>query len=165
MPAPAPDLAPDTRLRAELVALLRGGNAHVDLRAALDDIPPDRVNERPKGFAHSLWDLLAHLRIAQRDILDFVRDPGYEAPDWPEDYWPPEREAEPKRWVETLLAFLVDLDAVIALVEDEEADLFAELDHAPGYTLLREALLVADHNAYHLGQIVALRRALGLWEG
>ena len=164
MPAPPSGLAADARLRSELVALLRGGNAHVDVKKALDGIPPNRVNDRPKGASHSLWQLLAHLFLTQRDILHFLRDPNYEAPDWPRGYWPAEPQADPRRWVETLLAFFVDLDAVVALVEDDSNDLFAELDHAPGYTLLREALLVADHNAYHVGQVVAMRRAMGLWE-
>lgn len=165
MPAPPPGLGPDARLRAELAALLRGGHAHIDARTALDDIPPKQVNDRPKGFEHSLWQLLWHLHAAQRDVLHFVRDPDYEAAEWPDDYWPSEKHAGPKEWIETLMAFLVDLDAVVALVEDEHTDLFAELGHAPGYTLFRQALLVADHNAYHLGQVLDLRRALGLWEG
>ncbi|MEP0545351.1 MAG: DinB family protein [Rhodothermales bacterium] len=162
MPRPESGLAPDARLRAEIVAVLRGGHAHVDTRTALADLPAARVNDRPDGFPHSLWDLVEHLRIAQRDILDFALDADYEALAWPDDYWP-DADATPAAWEAARRAFLADLDAVVALVEDEATDPLTELDHAPGYTILRQALLVADHNAHHLGQVVAVRRALGLW--
>ncbi len=163
MPRPESGLAPDARLRAEIAALLRGGNAHADAATTLSGIPADRVNEHPDGLPYSLWDLVEHLRIAQRDILDFVRDPGHDSPDWPDGYWP-SGDATPEQWKATHRAFLDDLDAVIALVEDDDTDLFAELDHAPGYTPLRQALLVADHNAQHLGEVVVVRRLLGIWE-
>jgi uncharacterized damage-inducible protein DinB len=163
MPRPQIGLAPDARLRAEVVALLRGGHAHVDTATALDGIPFDRVHDRVDGAPHSLWDLVYHLWFAQRDILTFTLDPGYEAHDWPDDYWPSD-EATPEAWTETLVAFRADLDRLVALVEDPARDLTAELDHAPGYTLLRQAMLAADHNAHHLGQVILLRRQLGIWE-
>lgn len=162
MPQPPTGLAPDARLRAEVVALLRGANAHVDARAALDGLPFERVNERPPGLPHSLWDLVYHLWFAQHDILVFSINPGYAPHDWPDAYWPA-GEATPEAWADTVQAFHDDLDKLVRLVESEATDLFAELDWAPGYTLFREALVAADHNAHHLGQVITLRRLLGLW--
>ena len=159
MDVPPTDLAPDARLRHELVALLHGGQAHVGPRA-LDGIPPDRVNDRVDGLPHSLWDLVEHLRFTQADILEFVRSPDYHEKTWPADYWP-SGDATPTQFEHVRSAFLRDLGALADLVRT--ADLTAELGHAPGYTALREVLLAADHNAHHLGQVVALRRQLGLW--
>ncbi|MEM6326748.1 MAG: DinB family protein, partial [Bacteroidota bacterium] len=122
-------------------------------------VPEDAIHRRPDGFAHSLWDLLYHLWFTQRDILLFCRDPAYTEPEWPAAYWPtPET---PGDWTGTLAAFADDLEAMIGLTTT--GDLFAEFEHAPGYTLIREVLLVADHNAHHLGQVIGLRRALGCW--
>ena len=161
---PPRDLAPDARLRHELTALLRGRQAHVDARTALAGVPPHRANDRAPGWDHSLWDLLWHLRFTQADILEFVHDghdgQGYADKDWPADYWP-EHAATADDWRQSRAAFFDDLDALVALAET--ADLTAELPHAPGYTVLRQVLLAADHNAHHLGQVIALRRLLGLW--
>lgn len=162
MPKPQSGLAPDARLRTEVVALLRGGHAHVDTATALDGIPFERVNERVDGLPYSIWELVYHLWFAQHDILVFALDPDYEGHDWPDDYWPSD-DATPEAWADTMQAFHDDLDRMVALVEDTNRDLTAEFDHAPGYTLLRQALLVADHNAHHLGQLIALRRLLGIW--
>lgn len=161
MPQPAPGLSSDDRLRAELVALLRGGNAHLGTADVLAGVPADRIHDRPDGMPHSLWDLLEHLRFTQADILEFCRG-DYADKTWPDDYWP-DHEATPEEWDATRDAFLAGLDALVAIAEDPEADLTAEFDHAPGYTLLRELLLAADHNAHHLGQVIVLRRELGLW--
>ena len=158
MTAPPRHLDPDARLRHEVAALLRGRQAHVDAQAALAGVPRDRVDERAGG-EHSLWDLVWHLRFTQADILEFCRSPAYRDKDWPADYWPGDPSGG--AWDDVCQAFLADLDALVGLAET--GDLTAEFDHAPGYTLLRELLLVADHNAYHLGQVVALRRRLGLW--
>ncbi len=162
MPLPEAGLAPDPRLRSELVALLRGGNAHVDTRTALDGIPPDRVNERPDGLPYSLWELTYHLWFTQHDILVFTQNPDYKGHDWPDDYWP-DADATPESWADTSQAFRSDLDRLVELVEDESSDLTAPFDHAPGYTLLREILLAADHNAHHLGEVIVVRRLLGIW--
>lgn len=160
MPTPTPNLPPDARLRAELVALLRGRNAHVDATRALANIHASRVNDRVEGVPHSLWDLLEHLRVTQADILEFCR-PGYADKSWPDDYWP-SAPASASDWQPAHEAFFSDLDALIELAET--GDLYAEFDWAPGYTLLREILLAADHTSHHLGQIVMLRRQLGLWK-
>lgn len=158
MPPPR-DLAPDARLRYELTALLRARQAHAGL-TALDGVPDDRVNDRVDGLPHSLYDLLWHLRMAQADILEYATSPDYESKDWPADYWP-DAPAGPGDWGRERAAFLADLDALIALAES--ADLTAELDHAPGFTVLRQILVAADHNSHHLGQIIMVRRQLGLW--
>lgn len=163
MPRPQIGLAPDARLRAEVVALLRGGHAHVDTATALDGIPFDRVNDRVEGLPYSLWDLVYHLWFAQHDILVFTLNPDYEGHDWPDDYWPSD-DATPETWADTTQAFHSDLDRFVELVEDPARDLTAELDHAAGYTLLRQAMLAADHNTHHLGQVIVLRRQLGIWE-
>ena len=156
---PPTGLDPDARLRHELAALLRGHQAHVDAHATLAGIPPDRVNDRVDGWEHSLWDLVEHLRFTQADILEFARG-DYDDKDWPADYWP-DHDAGADDWRQSRAGFLADLDALVELAET--ADLTAELPHAPGYTVLRQVLLAADHNSHHLGQVVALRRALGLW--
>lgn len=160
MPAPPSALDPDARLRHELVALLRGRQAHVDAQTALADVPHERINDRVPGFAHSLWETLDHLRFTQADILDFIRNPDYAERNWPDDYWP-DHDASASEWDATVAAFLTDLDVLVQLTE--AGDLTAELGHAPGYTLLREVLLAADHTSYHLGQVVMLRRQLGIW--
>lgn len=163
MPRPQIGLPPDARLRAEVVALLRGGHAHVDTATALDGIPFDRVNDRVEGLPYSLWDLVYHLWFAQHDILVFTLNPDYEGHDWPDAYWPSD-DATPETWADTTQAFHSDLDRFVELVEDPARDLTAELDHAAGYTLLRQAMLAADHNTHHLGQVIVLRRQLGIWE-
>lgn len=160
MPAPSAGLGADARLRAELVALLRGGNAHVTAEAALDGIPTDRINERVDGLPHSLWDLVYHLWFTQHDILVFTLRADAPAHAWPDAYWPA-TDGTPESWADTSQAFLTDRDRLVGLAE--EGDLTTEFDHAPGYTLLREVLLAADHTSHHLGQVVALRRQLGLW--
>ncbi len=156
---PPSGLDPGARLRHELVALLRGGQAHVG-PVALDGVPPGRVHERARGWTHSLYDLLWHLRMAQADILEFATSADYQDKDWPAAYWP-ERDAAAGDWDRQRAAFLADLDALADLART--ADLTAELAWAPGYTPLRQILVAADHNAHHLGQVVALRRHLGLW--
>ena len=155
----------DVQLRERLVYLLEGRGAHVSFDEATRDFPPDRAGERPDGCPHSPWELLEHMRLAQRDILDFCLDEAYEAPDWPADYWP-ETSAPPSEaaWHESRTQFGEDRQALLRLVEDASVDLFARVPAGEEQqTFLREALLVADHNAYHLGQLVLVRRLLGLW--
>ena len=164
MPRPPSGLDADARLRHELVALLRGGQASADAGAILGGLPPERINERAGGHALTLWELAYHLWFTQHDILIFAVNPAYEAPAWPDAYWPA-AEGTPEAWADTTRAFLDDREKLVRLVESAATDLAAELDHAPGYTLLREVLLAAEHNAHHLGQVVALRRAMGLWGG
>jgi hypothetical protein len=151
-------------LREQLLQLLRGGNAHMPFDDAVAGFPTDRINDRPPHVSYSPWHLLEHLRITQWDILEFVRNPQHVSPEWPRGYWPaPDEMADTGRWLQTLRAFRADLAAMEALAEDESLDLSAPLPHAPGYTILREILLVADHNAYHIGEFAILRQVMGTW--
>ena len=152
-------------LRKQLVALLTGSEAHANFDDAVKDLPVELRGKTPKGAEHSPWQLLEHLRIAQEDILDFSRNPEYKEKEWPDDYWP--KSPEPptgKDWDHSIKAFHKDLKAMCDLVEDKSTNLFAKIPHGTGQTLLREALLVADHNAYHVGQLVLVRRLLGAWK-
>ncbi len=154
----------DQIMRDQLLALLRGGHAHLTFDQAVADFPPDRINSQPPNVPYTPWHLLEHLRIAQWDILEFIRDPQHVSPEWPAGYWPaPDEETDEAGWQQTLAAFRADLKALEALVTDPTTDLLAELRHAPGYTILREVLLVADHNAYHIGEFAILRQVMGTW--
>jgi hypothetical protein len=152
-------------LREHLVKLLKGGEAHADFKTVLKDFPAALRGKTPKGAEHSAWELLEHLRIAQWDILDFSQNPAYKERKWPEGYWPgTATPPDAKAWGKSVRAFERDLNAMCALVSDEKTDLFAKIPHGDGQTILREALLVADHNAYHLGQMLLLRRLVGAWK-
>lgn len=157
---------PDDRaLRQHLVKLLTGGDAHADFESAIKDFPVDLRGKRPKGAEHSPWEVLEHLRIAQWDILEFSRNPNYKPREWPREYWPgTQAPADEKAWDKSVKAFRKDLRAMCDLVSDESTDLFAKIPHGDGQTILREALVTADHNAYHLGELVLLRRQLGAWK-
>jgi hypothetical protein len=155
----------DKPLREHLGELLTGGHAHVDLKTALTGIPPKLRGVRPPGAAYSIWELLEHMRIAQWDILEFSRDAKHVSPDWPAGYWPKtQAPGNAKAWDASVKSFARDLAAMKKLVANPRTDLFARIPHGTGQTILREALLVADHNAYHLGQIVIVRRLLGAWK-
>ena len=154
----------DAALREQLVYLLKGGGAHVHFTDAVEGFPVAKRGTYAQGLAHTGWQLLEHARIAQWDILEFSRNPGHVSPDFPEGYWPktpaPQNEEE---WTDSLAAFRRDLREMIRLVENPRTDLYAPIAHGQGQTILREALVLADHNSYHLGQVVDLRRALGSW--
>jgi hypothetical protein len=152
-------------LREHVVKLLAGRDAHADWKAAFAGIPPHLQGVRPEGSPYSAWELLEHLRIAQWDILEFSRDPKHVSPDWPAGCWPG-NPAPPNAaaWEKSLKQFARDLAAMKKLVTNPKTDLFARIPHGTGQTILREALLVADHNAYHLGQVVLVRRLLGDWK-
>lgn len=157
--------APDTDLRQHVVDLLKGGHAHATFDDAIKNLPPELRGKKPRGAEHSPWQLLEHLRIAQSDILEFSRDPQHQSPDWPSGYWPA-KPAPPddKAWDKSVRAFRRDLKALSDMVAGESTDLFAKIAHGDGQTVLREALLAADHNAYHIGQLVLVRRLLGAWK-
>ena len=153
-------------LRKALVALLRKGQAHVTLEGALKGLPAAARGRRPSPTLHSVYEELEHIRLAQEDILRYTLDPGWRSPEWPKGYWPdPEAEVTEERWRETIDGFRKGLDEVCALAEDASRDLTATIPHGEGRTYLRQVLLVADHNAYHTAQIVAVRKLLGNWKG
>jgi hypothetical protein len=155
----------DESLREHLLYLLQGGGAHLDFNAALADLPPEARGARAPGSPHTPWRLLEHMRIAQWDILEFCRNPKHVSPDFPDGYWPEsDAPSADEDWNASVASFRNDLEAMCRLVADPKQDLFAPFPYGNGQTLLREALLVADHNAYHLGQMVLLRRALGVWQ-
>jgi hypothetical protein len=150
-------------IRKELLALLLGGNAHMDFDFAVSDFPMNDINKKIPNASYTVWHLLEHMRIAQWDILDFVKDPGHVSPDFPDGYWPPEDEkATPAKWKKTVEGFKKDLKALAALARDPKTDLFSPIPHAEGYTVFREIILAADHNAFHIGELAALRRALDM---
>ena len=154
----------DQVLREQLLALLRGGNAHMPFEQAVADFPMEAINRCPPKVSYTPWQLLEHLRITQWDILEFIRDPQHVSPSWPEGYWPnPQAQASPQQWQATIEQFKADHAALEALVEDSSRSLTAELPHAPGYTLLREILVVSDHNAYHIGEFAILRQVMSTW--
>jgi hypothetical protein len=151
-------------LRTHLVRLLEWHDAHADFDAAVAGLGVELRGVRPPGLPYSAWELLEHLRITQLDILEFCRNPAYAEPKWPEEYWPTTGEPPTaEAWERSVAAFREDRDALAALARDEGVDLFARIPHGSGQTYLRELLLVADHNSYHVGEIVALRRLLGAW--
>ncbi len=140
---------------------MESGSAHADFEQAVTNFPPDLRGIKPEGAPHTAWELLEHMRIAQRDMLEFSRDPSHVSPEWPKGYWPnrpdpPDKDA----WEQSVEAFQKDNAAMRQLVEDPAADLYAPFAHGDGQTLLREALQVADHNAYHVGELMFLRRQL-----
>jgi hypothetical protein len=154
----------DKVVREQLLYLLRGGNAHLTFDQAVVDFPLGYINTQPPKVSYTPWHLLEHIRIAQSDILEFVRDPDHVSPPWPDGYWPPlDEEADEAQWGQTLSDFRADLRALQELVEDPNRSLYTDLPHAPGYTVLREILLVADHNAYHIGEFAVLRQVMGTW--
>jgi hypothetical protein len=151
----------DRALREHLLYLLRGGGAHLKFDEALKEFPAKLCNRKVAGIPYTPWQLLEHMRIAQHDILEFSRSAAHVSPKWPEGYWPDKTvEADAAAWRESVARQRADLRSFEALVEDASRDLYARIPHGEGQTLLREALLVADHNAYHLGALVTLRRAL-----
>lgn len=151
----------DKSLRDHLLNVLRGEGAHITFDDVVKDFPADKSGQRVEGLPYTAWQVLEHMRIAQWDILEFSRDPNHVSPPWPKGYWPAEDQVgSAEVWAETVDKFRADLQQMIELVNDSATDLFAKIPHGAGQTILREALLVADHNSYHLGAIVVMSRIL-----
>lgn len=151
----------DKALREHLLYLLGGGGAHVDFETVVRDFPIEIINRKAPKIPYTPWQVLEHMRIAQSDILEFSRDANHVSPEWPKGYWPAEEAtADEAGWNRSVEAFRADLKAMEKLVADTTTDLFTPIAHGEGQTILREALLVADHNAYHLGVLVTLKRLL-----
>ena len=149
----------DKVLREHLVSLLRGGNAHLSFDDFVAGFPTASCGQRIEGLPYTAWQVLEHIRIAQWDILEFCRDAKHVSPEWPEGYWPkPEEAGNEELWKETIEKFRHDLKQMEDLVADPATDIFAKIPHGSGQTILREALLIADHNGYHLGALVVMGR-------
>lgn len=157
----------DALLREQLVAFLNGGQAHAKFSDAVADFPADRIGERPAGLPYSAWQLVQHIRITLRDLLEFVTNSEYVELEWPGSYWP--KEAAPGKdqsWTETVKAIQADLKSFEKLVHSPDSNLYATIPWGKsGETLLREVLLAADHTSYHVGELILLRRVLGIWKG
>ena len=152
-------------LRSQLIHTLQKSEAHAGFDKAVKGIPEDKMGVRPKGSSHSAWELLEHIRLAQRDILEFSQSADYVPHKWPDDYWPKSpAPASAAEWTRSVRAILKDRKTFIALLEDPKRDLFKPFPWGDGQTLLREALLIVDHNAYHVGEIVLVRQLLGVWK-
>ena len=151
-------------IRTHIVKLLGWEEAHVGFDTAVADLPRPLRGRRVEGFPHSAWELVEHIRLAQRDLLDFCRDPGYTAPKWPDDYWPSSPEPpDEAAWNRSIKQFAADRKALEKFASDPSIDLTARIPHGTGQTYLRTVLVAADHNASHVGQLVALRQQLGAW--
>ena len=159
-----PPMTPEKNLRDYLRRVQTWHEAHADLKAAVKDLPAKLRGKRPPGAPHSPWELLEHMRLATWDILEFSRNPKHVSPEWPSGYWP--KRPEPPNaaaWNRSVRALERDLAAMGKLIANAKTDLFAPIPHGDGQTILRQALLLADHNAYHLGQLVLVRQLLGCW--
>lgn len=153
-----------TGLREQLLALLQGEQAHMNFDNVTADFPMALINTKPPHVSYTPWHLVEHMRIAQWDILEFVRNPDHISPEWPTGHWPdPNSQASPTQWEDTLAAFRRDLRDIEALTANDSTDLFQVIPHGSGQTILREILLVADHNAYHIGELGILRQIIQAW--
>ena len=156
----------DKVMREQLVELLQGKSAHLSFDDAIAGLPPKMRGAKPEGTPHTVWRLVEHMRIAQRDILEFSKDGRHKSPKWPDGYWPEgNAPRDAGQWNQTVKQFRADLKEMMRMVKDKKVDLLAPIPGGQGQTVFREAMLVADHNSYHVAQIVMVRRMLGVWEG
>jgi len=157
-------MSKDEILREQLIFLLSGGHAHMSFDRAVDDFPMDKINAHAPNVSYTPWELLEHIRIAQRDILNFIRRQDYESPSWPQGYWPgADDRADQEAWKRTIESIRADNQALQDLVADPGNDLTAPIPHAPDYNILREILVVSDHNGYHLGEFAMMRQVMEAW--
>jgi hypothetical protein len=153
----------DRIIRKLLLELLAGGSAHMGFDGAVAEFPPEYMNRRPPNVPYTFWHLLEHMRIAQWDILEFIRKPDHVSPDWPDKYWPQKNKRAGKtEWEKTVKNFRADLKSVQRIVRDPKTEFFSPIPHARDYTIFREVLLVADHNAYHIGEFIILRQVMNI---
>ncbi|MDM7916009.1 MAG: DinB family protein [Candidatus Eisenbacteria bacterium] len=158
-------MSDDRALRDLLGRALSWRDAHAGFDAAVEGIPPEKRGMQPGGLPYSPWQLIEHIRLTQEDILDFCVNPNYKERDWPKDYWPSSPEPpSPKAWDESLDAYRKDREALQKLAADTQRDLAAKIPHGSGQTYQRELVLVVDHTAYHTGELVVVRRLLGIWK-
>jgi hypothetical protein len=158
-------MSSDQVVREQLLALLIGGNAHMTFEQAVADFPAEHFNTKPINVTYTPWHILEHLRIAQWDILEFIHNPDHVSPQWPVGYWPhPDESADQEGWDKTISSFLSNLGSLRNIIKDPDIDLYAPIPHAADYTILREILVVSDHNAYHIGEFAVLRQVMGTWQ-
>jgi hypothetical protein len=158
-------MSADQTLREHLTQLLTESHVHMQFADAVANFPAAHMNTPFPNGTYTPWHLLEHVRLAQEDILDFIRNPSYQEREWPKDYWPGrDSTASTEAWQRTLAAFQADLRALVAIAQDPATDLYAPIPHGSGQTILRELLVVADHNAYHLGEFAIMRQAMGTWD-
>ena len=156
----------DKVMREQLVELLHGKSAHLSFDDAVAGLPPKMRGAKPEGMPHTVWRLVEHMRIAQRDILEFSKDGRHKSPKWPDGYWPEgDAPRDAGQWNQTVKQVRADLKEMMRMVKDKKVDLLAPIPGGQGQTVFREAMLVADHNSYHVAQIVMVRRMLGVWKG
>lgn len=154
----------DKVVREELLALLDGGNAHMSFEEAVADFPLEHINSKAPDTPYAFWHFVEHIRIAQWDILEFIRNPDHVSPKYPEGYRPrPEETTDAKGWQKSIDGVLADAAALKDIVRDRRTDLFAPIPHAPRYTIFREIVLAADHNAYHIGELAIMRQVMDIW--
>lgn len=157
-------MAANDPLREQLAQLLERGNAHMSFEEAVAEYPMSHINTVFPNGSYGAWHLLEHLRLTQWDILDFIRNPHYRELAWPEDYWPsPDQQATPDDWQRTIHDFLADQQALRAIILDPQTDLWAPIPQGTGQTVAREIMVVADHNAYHIGELAIMRQVMGTW--
>lgn len=154
----------DTIVREELRAHLQGGNAHMTFDEAVANFPREQMNTKPSHVPYTPWQLLEHIRMAQWDILEFIRNPQYVSPPWPEGYWPAESvQVDEVAWEKTLVSFRADLQSLLVMVSDPQVNLYTPIPHGHGQNILREILVVADHNAYHISEFATFRQVMVTW--
>ncbi len=157
-------MSSDQVVREQLLALLIGGNAHMTYEQAVADFPAEYFNTMPINVTYTPWHILEHLRIAQWDILEFIRNPDHISPQWPAGYWPhPGESIDQEGWEKTISSFLSNLGSLRNIIKDPDTDLYAPIPHALDYTIFREILVVSDHNAYHIGEFAILRQVMDTW--
>jgi uncharacterized damage-inducible protein DinB len=153
-----------SRIRRLLLEQLSGKNAHVDFQRAVEDLELKDVGRKPESFPHTIWELVEHIRIAQHDIVAFSQSADYTSPSWPEGYWPSSEKPESQiQWDKSLAAVKNGQQIMIKMINNDEKDVLEPIPHGDGQTLFREAMLIVDHNSYHIGQIVQMRRVMGIW--
>jgi hypothetical protein len=151
----------DSVIKKQLLFLLRGGNAHIPIKRAVHNFPVELINEKLTNISYTPWQLLEHLRICQDDIIQFIKDPQYKSPEWPAGYWPDSEEiADEVKWKKSVDDFFEGLDEMEDFVKDDDVDLYEPLPHADQYTIFREVLVLADHNAYHIGQLMLFKKLI-----
>ena len=151
--------------RVRLTAGLQTKGAHLSFEDAVEGFPVELMNEKPSNVPYSFWHQLEHIRITQRDMIDYIKDPGYRSPDWPRGYWPsPDATADPAAWQKTIDGYLADREEFVTLINDKSVNLLAPVEHLRGQSVMRCALIIIDHNGYHLGEFVMGRQILGAWK-